>query len=479
MSTPQPDSIAAPRTRAWQAMLPQHLLRDYGMLLVLLGLIVFFSVVTYTEQHPTGADAGRQVAAQITAALGSETQVLVVARETVEDREFSSAAVAALQAAGLTVVGEVNGGPADVRATLTALSAQQRLPSALAVNDVSGRWTVYDAFPELTKVPRYQPTAYDWPNFLKRSNLLGVANQTAVYAIIAIGMTLVILTGGIDLSVGSLVALSAVVSALWLRDMHGGSQATIGGVLVAILLAVGVCTAVGGFSGLMITTCGLPPFIVTLGVMLMASGLAFRLSAGASIPELPRSFFWLGGGSTWGLPHPVWLMIGLYGLAHAIMSRTVFGRYVYAIGSNQEAARLAGVAVQPLLVVVYMVSAGLAGLVGVVQASMLQAGDPKFGLMYELEVIAAVVVGGTSLMGGRGKVLGTLIGAFIIAVIKNGMNLTNIDPFNQKIVLGAVLLLAVGLDTVKRQGWRPPGFRRSGSGSGGVNGGGVRGSGVN
>jgi ribose transport system permease protein len=146
-------------------------------------------------------------------------------------------------------------------------------------------------------------------------------------------------------------------------------------------------------------------------------------------------------------------MIGLYGLAHAVMSRTVLGRYVYAIGSNQEAARLAGVAVQPLLVVVYMVSAGLAGLVGVVQASMLQAGDPKFGLMYELEVIAAVVVGGTSLMGGRGKVLGTLIGAFIIAVIKNGMNLMNIDPFNQKIVLGAVLLLAVGLDTAKRTGF--------------------------
>jgi ribose transport system permease protein len=242
---------------------------------------------------------------------------------------------------------------------------------------------------------------------------------------------------------------------------------------------VGVCTAVGGFSGLMITTCGLPPFIVTLGVMLMASGLAFRLSAGASIPELPRSFFWLGGGTTWGLPHPVWLMIGLYGLAHAIMSRTVFGRYVYAIGSNQEAARLAGVAVQPLLVVVYMVSAGLAGLIGVVQASMLQAGDPKFGLMYELEVIAAVVVGGTSLMGGRGKVLGTLIGAFIIAVIKNGMNLTNIDPFNQKIVLGAVLLLAVGLDTVKRQGWPNLGFRRSGTSSNEVSGRGASGSGVN
>ena len=153
-----------------------------------------------------------------------------------------------------------------------------------------------------------------------------------------------------------------------------------------------------------------------------------------------------------GIPHPILLMIVLYVVSHIVMSRTVFGRYVYAIGGNSEAARLSGVPVKRILMTVYTICGALAGLGGIVLTSQLSAGDPKFGLMYELEVIAAVVVGGTSLMGGRGKIFGTLIGAFIIAVIKNGMNLTNVDPFNQKIVLGAVLMVAVLLDTLKRRG---------------------------
>ena len=151
------------------------------------------------------------------------------------------------------------------------------------------------------------------------------------------------------------------------------------------------------------------------------------------------------------VPNPVWLMIVLYVIAHMVMSQTVFGRYVYAIGGNKEAARLSGVPVKLTLLIVYTVCGALSGLGGVVLASQLEAGDPKFGLMYELEVIAAVVVGGTSLMGGQGKIFGTLIGAFIIAVIKNGMNLMNVDPFNQRIVLGAVLLAAVLLDQLKRR----------------------------
>jgi ribose transport system permease protein len=144
------------------------------------------------------------------------------------------------------------------------------------------------------------------------------------------------------------------------------------------------------------------------------------------------------------------LMILLYAAAHIVMTRMKFGRYVYAIGGNREAARLSGVPVNRVLLIVYTVCGALAGLGGIVLASQLQAGDPKFGMMYELTVIAAVVVGGTSLMGGEGKILGTLIGTFIIAVIKNGMNLTDVHPFNQKIVLGAVLLLAVGYDMFKR-----------------------------
>jgi ribose transport system permease protein len=447
----QPTDAAWGHTTAW--LWPRQFVRDYGMFFVLLALIALFSVLTYTQQYPTGADAGHQVAKQILAQQGPTARVLVVARDTEEDRAFTAAVAEHLQGLGAETLLTVNGGPADAKLAITQLAAAQRLPTALAVNEVAGKWSVFAQSAETAGLPRFKPEPYAWPNFLKRSNLLGVANQTAVYAIIAIGMTMVILTAGIDLSVGSLVALASVVSALWLRDFQGGPHASVGGVLSGLLLGVAVCTLVGGGSGVLITMFRLPPFIVTLGVMLMANGLAFRLSSGASIPELPRAYFWLGGGASLGIPHPVWLMVALYLVAHLLMSRTVFGRYVYAIGSNQEAARLSGVPVSAVLIVVYMISGCLAGLGGIVLASMLQAGDPKFGAMYELEVIAAVVVGGTSLLGGRGKVLGTLIGAFIIAVIKNGMNLTNIDPFNQKIVLGAVLLGAVLLDTIKRRGF--------------------------
>jgi ribose transport system permease protein len=445
-SSDLPHAVAGSQFSRWL----QPLVRDYGMMFVLLGLIGLFSILTYTEQHPTGADAGQQVAQEIVRQQGTSARVFIVARPTAEDVAFTSALAEELRSLGAEVLHVINGDPGAARVAIAELTEANRLPSALAVNDVSSRWTVFAQLPQTRDLPSFKPPVYYWPNFLKRSNLLGVANQTAVYAIIAIGMTFVILTAGIDLSVGSLVALSSVVSALFLRDVQGGAQANVGGVLMAIGLSIAACMAVGGFSGLMITVFRLPPFIVTLGVMLMASGLAFRLASGASIPELPQSFFWLGSSAAYGIPNPIWLMVVLYVVAYVVTSRTVFGRYVYAIGSNQEAARLSGVAVTPCLIAVYMISGGLAGLGGILLSSMLQAGDPKFGLMYELEVIASVVVGGTSLLGGRGKVLGTLIGAFIIAVIKNGMNLTNIDPFNQKIVLGAVLLSAVWLDTLKR-----------------------------
>ncbi len=425
-------------------------LRDYGMLFVLMALIVLFSVLTWTHQHPSGADAGRQVASLILSLQSTDARVVIVARDTADDRAFADEIATRLTSAGAVVLQQVNGEPTDARRAIRETLDAGNIPTALAVNDVTGRWSIYQQFPEVRDVLSFQPQPYHWPNFLKMSNVLGVANQTAVYAVIAIGMTMVILTAGIDLSVGSLVALSSVVGALWLREMCGGKEATVLGTVTGVAMALLVCTIAGCFTGLMITTFRLPPFIVTLAMMLIANGLAFRLSAGLSIPDLPRSYFWLGGGTTFGIPNPVLLMVLLYPIAHVVMSRTTFGRYVYAIGGNEEAARLSGVAVKRVLVFVYMMSGCLAGLGGVILTSTLQAGDPKFGLMYELEVIAAVVVGGTSLMGGRGKVMGTLIGAFIIAVIKNGMNLTNVDPFNQKIVLGAVLLTAVLLDTLSR-----------------------------
>jgi ribose transport system permease protein len=433
-------------------LLDKPFMRDYGMVFVLLLLVGLFSVLTLKQQHPTGADAGRQVADFIVARQGWQAQVLIVTRNTVEDLAFAGAAERRLVASGATVLANVNGSAPDVRQAIDQILAQGGQIDAIAANDVTAKWTVYDRYPSVGSAKCVVPASWTWPDFLKVSNLLGVANQTAIYAIIAIGMTMVVVTGGIDLSVGSLVALASVGSAILLRDWCGGTSASISLVVIAGLAGIALCALAGAFNGFMITAFQIPPFIATLGMMMMASGLSFRLSEGRSIPELPPAFFWLGQEQTLGVPHPIYLMIFLYIVAHVVMSRTVSGRYIYAIGGNAESARLSGVPVKRMLLAVYTVCGALAGLGGIVLTSQLSAGDPKFGLMYELEVIAAVVVGGTSLMGGQGKIFGTLIGAFIIAVIKNGMNLTDVDPFNQKMVLGAVLMAAVLLDTLKRRG---------------------------
>lgn len=434
-----------------KTLLHSSLFRDYGMIFVLLLLAGLFSVLTMKDQFPTGEEAGRQVAQQILAQNDTGANVLVVVRDTEADRALAAAAVDELEAAGITILQVVNGGPADARKAIESLIDENITIDAIAANDVTAKWNIYDRYDEVGQRKCVVPQSYRWPDFLKSTNLIGVANQTSIYAIIAIGMTMVIITGGIDLSVGSLVALSAVVVALFLRDHAGGREASPAMVFVAIAAGLGTTAFAGFLAGRLITKYQLPPFIATLGMMMMASGLAFRLSEGSSIPELPPSFFILGRSSIYGIPIPVLLMISAYLVANFVMSRTVFGRYVYAIGGNAKAAHLSGVPVKRTLITVYIASAVLAGFGGMILASQLAAGDPKYGTMYELEVIAAVVVGGTSLMGGRGKIFGTLIGAFIITVIRNGMNLTDVDPFNQKIVLGAVLVVAVALDMLKRQ----------------------------
>jgi ribose transport system permease protein len=202
----------------------------------------------------------------------------------------------------------------------------------------------------------------------------------------------------------------------------------------------------------MITQFGIPPFIVTLAMMMVASGLAFIFAQGQSIYQVPDSLVWLGrGADLFGIPNTVVMMVALYAIAHVVMTRTVVGRHIYAVGGNKSAAILSGVPVKKVLLFVYTVCGALAGLGGVVQASQLKSGAPTYGVMYELYVIAAVVVGGTSLAGGEGKILGTLIGAFIIAVIQNGMNLTGVESYTQKVALGLVLLGAVLLDRLKKR----------------------------
>jgi len=420
------------------------------MIFVLLLLCIYYSWATLAEQQPVGVDAAAHVAAMIQAT----DSVLVVGGDTPDDVLF----VNTLKSRIANVRASVNGQPADARAALQNLQENTTKIDVIAVTPSAANWSVFDRtaskFPALGTPRVVTPTSYRWPNFLKTDNLLNVANQIAVIAIIAIGMTLVIITAGIDLSVGSLIALSAVVAALLIRR-QGAEQASVLAMLISCLAAMLVCAAVGTFSGLLITLCSIPPFITTLAMMLVASGLAYLFAQGQSIYQLPDSFIWLGRSTAFaGIPTAVVLMLGLYAIAHIVMTRTLIGRYVYAIGGNREAARLSGVPVKSVFVLVYAVSGLLAGLGGVIMASQLKSGSPTYGNMYELYVIASVVVGGTSLSGGEGKVLGTLIGALIIAVIQNGMNLTGVESYTQKVVLGLVILGAVLLDRLKRHGLR-------------------------
>jgi len=431
---------------------------DYGMLFVLLLLCGAFGVVTYSEQYPTGEAAARQLAADILQRFGHDARVLVAAQDHREDVAFANKLQSDLTAAGAAVQEVVKGEAKDARQALGRLSDSGARLDVIACNQTTASWLVFahleSDFPALRGARVVTPRSYWWPTFLKPDNLRNVANQIAVIAIVAVGMTMVIITGGIDLSVGSLIALSAVLSALTIREFAGGLNATPLGMTLACLVGITACGLVGLFSGIMVTGFRIPPFIVTLAMMWIASGSVYRLTKGESVYQIPESFVWLGmGADLLGIPNSVVLMLLLYGLAHLMMSRMALGRYLYAVGGNRQAAHLSGVPVQRVLLFAYTASGLLAGLGGIVLASRLKSGSPTYGKMYELYTIAAAVVGGTSLSGGEGKMTGTLIGVFIIAVIQNGMNLTNIDPYTQQIVLGSVLLGAVLLDRLTRWSW--------------------------
>ncbi len=431
---------------------------NYGMFLVLLLLCAYYSWATYTEQHPEGETGGRRFAVEVIRECEKGGRVMVVARDNAEDAAFVDSLCAKLKQEGLVVVKVVKGQPGDARQALQDLAGAGVKLSVIACHQSAAAWTVFEdlagRFPPLAGARVVSPKSYRWPNFLKTDNLLNVANQITVIAIIAVGMTLVVIIGGIDLSVGSLIALSAVTATLLIRGVAGAEQASATGMFLCCAGAMVLCVGVGFFSGVLVTVFTIPAFIATLAMMLVASGLSFILSKGQSVYQVPDAFTWLGRGARWGVPNAVWVMALLYALAHVLMTRTVLGRYIYAIGGNPETARLSGVPVKRIIVLVYGTCGLLAGLGGVVMASQLKSGAPTYGQMYELYVIAAVVVGGASLSGGEGRVLGTLVGAFIIAVIQNGMNLTGVESYTQKVVLGLVILGAVLLDMLKKRGWR-------------------------
>jgi len=422
----------------------------YGVVVVLALLCAFFALVTLKEQQPEGARAARAATPRL-AALPETTSVIAVGRDSEDDRRFTAAVAVAAGRRPAARARVVNGDPAAVRRELAGWSGGA-VVIAVPESYAAVVRSIVATEPGLAGATVVTPPAYRWPTFLLASNLRNVANQIAVIAILAIGMTMVIITAGIDLSVGSLIALSAVVVA-WIVGQLGGEGASTAVMLLAGVATVVLCGLTGAFSGVVITRFGVPPFIATLGVMQVASGLAYIISQGKPIYRVPERFVGLGRGADplLAVPWAVWLMLALYAVAHLVMERTVLGRHIYAVGGNPEAARLAGVPVNRVLVLVYVVCAGLAGLGGVVMASQLRSGAPTYGVMYELYVIAAVVVGGTSLAGGEGTIAGTLVGAFIIAVIQNGMNLTNVESYTQKVVLGLVILGAVLLDRLRRQ----------------------------
>jgi ribose/xylose/arabinose/galactoside ABC-type transport system permease subunit len=281
------------------------------------------------------------------------------------------------------------------------------------------------------------------PYFLTVSNLLNVAEQTSINAIVAVGMTFVILSAGIDLSVGSIVALSGVILGMALRDGQP--------LVLALTVALAVGVIAGAVNGLLISHGGLPPFIVTLGTMSIARGAALLVTEGRPISGFAASFRVLATGRVGFVPAPVIVTAAVYVFAHLVLTRTTFGRYVYAIGGNEEATRLSGVAVRFHKAMIYAVSGLMSAVAAVILTARLNSAQPIAGMMYELDAIAATVIGGTSLMGGEGTLGGTLIGALIMGVLRNGLNLLGVSSFLQQIVIGGVIVVAVLLDTVLKR----------------------------
>ncbi|WP_010500584.1 ABC transporter permease [Paenibacillus elgii] len=283
--------------------------------------------------------------------------------------------------------------------------------------------------------------AFITPNFMEVTNVINVLKQVSITAILAAGMTVVILTGGIDLSVGSTLALSGVLSVML----------TNAGVNPVISMLAGAAAGyvVGAINGYFTAAVKLPPFIVTLGSMTYVRGLAYVISGGYPIVLQDVTFKYLGAGTFLKIPTPIYIMAFVYVVMYFILKYTMFGRHIYAIGGNQEAARLTGIKVEKTLIHVYSISGFLAGAAGVVMAGRLFSGQPMVGVGMELDAIAAVILGGTSFVGGFGRIQGTIIGVLTMGVLTNGLTLLNVDYYWQLVVKGAVIVVAVLLDRLR------------------------------
>lgn len=278
-------------------------------------------------------------------------------------------------------------------------------------------------------------------DFLTFTNLDNLVRQVAVFAILSVGQLFVILTGGIDLSVGSVLGLSGGITALLLAN----------GVPIPVTILAGLVVGlvVGLINGLLVSRLKLPPFIATLGMLGVARGLVLLLTNASTIAPLPGAFNAIANGSVLGLPSLFWILVVVALIAAFVLGRTIFGRYVYAVGSNAESARLSGVPVNAVLLAVYSISGLLAGFAGILTSSRLGAGIPTAGTGYELQAIAGAVIGGASLSGAKGRVIGAVLGALIMGLLANGGNLLAIDPFYLQIAIGLLIILAVYFDNLQ------------------------------
>ncbi|GLK65595.1 ribose ABC transporter permease [Paracoccus kondratievae] len=273
-------------------------------------------------------------------------------------------------------------------------------------------------------------------NFFTLNNILNVLRQVSVVGILAVGMTFVILTGGIDLSVGAVMALVGTLSAGMMVNM---------GVPAAAALALGLLIGlgIGLANGVLVAWGRMPAIIVTLATMGMARGLGLIYSGGYPISGIPSWISWFGVGRIGIIPVPVVIMVAIYAVAWVLLQRTAFGRHVYALGGNENAARLSGVKTQRVKLAVYGISGLTSALAAVILTGRLMSGQPNAGVGFELDAIAAVVLGGTAIAGGRGLILGTLIGAVLLGILNNGLNLMGINPYLQDVIKGAIILLAI------------------------------------
>jgi len=297
--------------------------------------------------------------------------------------------------------------------------------------------------PFLTLIALFVALSIASPHFLTNTNLSSVVRQTAVINIMALGMTLIIIAGGIDLSVGAILAFGGLMGTM---AMERGYP-----IVAGIFIGAFAGMLWGVVNGALATHLNINPFIVTLGTMGIARGLTLIVSNGLPVHQIPQRFSFLGEGNLLGVPFVLWIVVACAVAVHVILEHTRLGRYAYAIGSNPDAAYYAGIPVAFHTTAVYAIGGLLTGLAGMVEASRLMTGQPTAGQGYELQAIAAVVIGGGSLRGGEGSVIGTLIGAFIMGLLSNGSDLLGISPYLQQAIIGAVIILVVWVDELRRR----------------------------